>query len=245
VSSTTAPDPLGHLADDLAQVRAQGLYRPLRVMSSANRTRVTVDGREEEPTVSSTAPLDPLGHLADDLAQVRAQGLYRPLRVMSSANRTRVTVDGREAITLASNNYLGLNTHPKLVEAALDAVRRFGAGSGTARPDDHNILHCGNLVLFGTWNFQCSMGAVAAALTGGNGAAVGTGGWMTQERADAVGHFRAQDVLEGAGVGLHRGIIANEKHVHEQALGQAVAADDAARSLFALLGELEFFTGMP
>jgi glycine C-acetyltransferase len=78
-------------------------------------------------------PPDPLGHLADDLAQVRAQGLYRPLRVMSSANRTRVKVDGREAITLASNNYLGLNTHPRLVEAALDAVRRFGAGSGAVR----------------------------------------------------------------------------------------------------------------
>jgi glycine C-acetyltransferase len=83
--------------------------------------------------VSSTTAPDPLGHLADDLAQVRAQGLYRPLRVMSSANRTRVTVDGREAITLASNNYLGLNTHPRLVEAALDAVRRFGAGSGAVR----------------------------------------------------------------------------------------------------------------
>ena len=83
--------------------------------------------------MSTTAPLDPLGHLADDLAQVRAQGLYRPLRVMSSANRTRVTVDGREAITLASNNYLGLNTHPRLVEASLDAVRRFGVGSGAVR----------------------------------------------------------------------------------------------------------------
>jgi glycine C-acetyltransferase len=76
---------------------------------------------------------NPLGHLADDLAQVKAQGLYRPLHVMSTANRTRVTVDGREAITLASNNYLGLNTHPRLVEASLDAVRRFGAGSGAVR----------------------------------------------------------------------------------------------------------------
>jgi glycine C-acetyltransferase len=83
--------------------------------------------------VSTTPPLDPLGHLADDLAQVRAQGLYRPLHVMSSANRTRVTVDGREAITLASNNYLGLNTHPRLIEASMDALRRFGAGSGAVR----------------------------------------------------------------------------------------------------------------
>ena len=83
--------------------------------------------------MSTTPPLDPLGHLADDLAQVRAQGLYRPLHVMSSANRTRVTVDGREVITLASNNYLGLNTHPRLIEASLDALRRFGAGSGAVR----------------------------------------------------------------------------------------------------------------
>jgi glycine C-acetyltransferase len=84
--------------------------------------------------MSSTTPAhDPLGHLADDLAQVRSRGLYRPLRVMTSANRTRVTVDGREAITLASNNYLGLNTHPRLIEASLDAVRRFGAGSGAVR----------------------------------------------------------------------------------------------------------------
>src|SRR6202142_1498177 len=84
-------------------------------------------------TSSTTPAHDPLGHLADDLAQVRAQGLYRPLRIMSSANRTRVTVDGREAITLASNNYLGLNTHPRLIEASLDALRRFGAGSGAVR----------------------------------------------------------------------------------------------------------------
>src|SRR5713101_4738106 len=42
-----------------------------------------------------------------------------------------------------------------------------GSISGTARPNDHNILHCGNLVLFGTWNFQCSMGTVGAALGGG------------------------------------------------------------------------------
>ena len=42
---------------------------------------------------------------------------------MSSANGTRVTVDGHDVISLASNNYLGLNTHPRLVEAAADAAR--------------------------------------------------------------------------------------------------------------------------
>jgi glycine C-acetyltransferase len=76
---------------------------------------------------------DPLAHLSAELDELKGAQLYRPLRVMSSANGTRVVVDGREVISLASNNYLGLNTHPRLVEAAADAARRFGAGSGAVR----------------------------------------------------------------------------------------------------------------
>ncbi len=76
---------------------------------------------------------NPLAHLSAELDELKAAHLYRPLRVMSSANGTRVTVDGRDVISLASNNYLGLNTHPRLVEAAADAARRFGAGSGAVR----------------------------------------------------------------------------------------------------------------
>ncbi len=41
--------------------------------------------------------------------------------------------DGRKVINLASNNYLGLTTHPKLREAALDATRKYGVGSGAVR----------------------------------------------------------------------------------------------------------------
>ena len=80
-----------------------------------------------------TAATNPLAHLSAELDELKAAHLYRPLRVMSSANGTRVTVDGREVISLASNNYLGLNTHPRLVEAATEAARRFGAGSGAVR----------------------------------------------------------------------------------------------------------------
>jgi len=80
-----------------------------------------------------STPTEPLAHLAAELDELKAAGLYRPLRVMTSANGTRVTVDGRTVISLASNNYLGLNTHPRLVEAALAAVRDFGAGSGAVR----------------------------------------------------------------------------------------------------------------
>ncbi len=74
------------------------------------------------PPVPSAA----LAHLAVELEELKAAHLYRPLRVMSTANRTRVTVDGRDVISLASNNYLGLNTHPRLLEAA-ERARRLGA----------------------------------------------------------------------------------------------------------------------
>ncbi len=80
-----------------------------------------------------TTGANPLAHLSAELDELKAAHLYRPLRVMSTANGTRVTVDGRAVISLASNNYLGLNTHPRLVEAAVDAARRFGAGSGAVR----------------------------------------------------------------------------------------------------------------
>jgi glycine C-acetyltransferase len=78
-------------------------------------------------------PSAPLAHLVAELDELKAAHLYRPLRVMSTANRTRVTVDGRDVISLASNNYLGLNTHPRLLEAAEAANRAFGAGSGAVR----------------------------------------------------------------------------------------------------------------
>jgi glycine C-acetyltransferase len=80
-----------------------------------------------------TTAAHPLAHLSVELDELKAARLYRPLRVMSSPNGTRVTVDGRDVISLASNNYLGLNTHPRLVEAAVEAARRFGAGSGAVR----------------------------------------------------------------------------------------------------------------
>ena len=80
-----------------------------------------------------TTGADPLAHLSAELDELKAAHLYRPLRVMSSANGTRVMVDGRDVISLASNNYLGLNTHPRLVEAAAEAARHYGAGTGAVR----------------------------------------------------------------------------------------------------------------
>src|SRR5436190_2353844 len=80
-----------------------------------------------------TARKDPLGFFADEIADLKRQNLYRPLRVMSSAQGPEIDVDGRHVINLSSNDYLGLTHHPRMREAALKAVREFGAGSGAVR----------------------------------------------------------------------------------------------------------------
>lgn len=73
------------------------------------------------------------------LQKLQDQHLLRRLRTIASATGPTVTLDGRTVILLSSNNYLGLATHPTVIEAALEATRRYGAGSGASR------LVCGTL----------------------------------------------------------------------------------------------------
>jgi glycine C-acetyltransferase len=80
-----------------------------------------------------TLRADPLAYLEAELDGLREKNLYRPLRVMSGPQAVHTTIEGRPVISLSSNNYLGLTTHPRLVQAALDAVRDLGVGTGAVR----------------------------------------------------------------------------------------------------------------
>jgi glycine C-acetyltransferase len=76
---------------------------------------------------------DPLSYLHDQLEQWRHEGTYQRLRVLESESAAESTFDGKQVINLASNNYLGLTTHPKLRAAAIAATEKFGVGSGAVR----------------------------------------------------------------------------------------------------------------
>lgn len=65
--------------------------------------------------------------------QLRADGLYLYMRKLESSSEARVQVNGRELLMFASNNYLGLTTHPKVKAAAAAALEKFGAGAGSVR----------------------------------------------------------------------------------------------------------------
>src|SRR6202522_646415 len=76
---------------------------------------------------------NPLSYLTDQLSELKAKGTHFKLRVLDDEQAAVCTFDGKKVINLASNNYLGLTTHPKLREAALDATRKYGVGSGAVR----------------------------------------------------------------------------------------------------------------
>jgi glycine C-acetyltransferase len=74
-----------------------------------------------------------LSYLADQMNELKQKGTHFKLRVLEDAQAPECTVDGKRIINLASNNYLGLTTHPKLREAAIAAIKEYGVGSGAVR----------------------------------------------------------------------------------------------------------------
>jgi glycine C-acetyltransferase len=74
-----------------------------------------------------------LGYLAAALNELRAKGTHFKLRILEDQQAPVCHYDGRQVINLASNNYLGLANHPRLIEAALKATRELGVGSGAVR----------------------------------------------------------------------------------------------------------------
>ena len=74
-----------------------------------------------------------LAYLTAALDELRAKGTHFRLRILEDQQAPVCHYDGREVINLASNNYLGLRNHPRLIEAALKATRELGVGSGAVR----------------------------------------------------------------------------------------------------------------
>ena len=80
-----------------------------------------------------TAARPQLAYLTAALDELKAKGTHFRLRVLDDQQAPVCHYDGREVINLASNNYLGLANHPKLIEAAITATRTYGVGSGAVR----------------------------------------------------------------------------------------------------------------
>jgi glycine C-acetyltransferase len=85
---------------------------------------------------------NPTSFLRTEYEDLVQQDLDWKLRVLGGPSEPWCLVDGKKVLMFCSNNYLGLSNHPRLKEAAIEAVRTHGAGSGSVRPIAGNMdLH--------------------------------------------------------------------------------------------------------
>ncbi|MFZ0635004.1 MAG: glycine C-acetyltransferase [Candidatus Acidiferrales bacterium] len=83
--------------------------------------------------MATAAARPQLNFMHDALEDLKARHLYTHLRIFEGEQKPVAIVDGKEVINLASNNYLGLTTHPKMRRAAIEATRKYGVGTGAVR----------------------------------------------------------------------------------------------------------------
>jgi glycine C-acetyltransferase len=83
--------------------------------------------------MAETGSRPQLAYLTAAMDELRAKGTHFRLRILDDQQAPVCHYDGREVINLASNNYLGLANHPRLIDASLEATRTYGVGSGAVR----------------------------------------------------------------------------------------------------------------
>ncbi len=83
--------------------------------------------------IESTSPFFDKCYRYDVAERVRQTGMYSFFRVIESAQDPEVSIGGRRLIMLGSNNYLGLTNDPRVKEAAIEAIRRYGSGCAGSR----------------------------------------------------------------------------------------------------------------
>ena len=76
---------------------------------------------------------DKLQWIQDEIQKLKDDGLYNRIRTLSSPQGAWLVVDGKRVLNFCSNNYLGLANHPRIVQAAQEAVKKYGVGPAAVR----------------------------------------------------------------------------------------------------------------
>jgi 8-amino-7-oxononanoate synthase len=157
--------------------------------------------------------------LAEQLDDLRRRGLFRRRLARQSSQGPRIVADGREYLAFCSNDYLGLASHPRVVQAAIEAALRHGIGSGSSHLlTGHSIVHerleeklaafvdLPRALLFST-GYQANIGAITA-LAGAEDTVF----------SDSLNHASLID-----GVRLSRAQVVRYPHCDLDFLGRALA----------------------
>jgi len=116
-------------------------------------------------------------YLKKNLEDLRSKGLYNQIDTLEGANGPIITINGQELINLSSNNYLGLATNPRMIQANIEATKKYGSGAGAVRTINgtlkiHDELeakiaefkHTEAAIAFQS-GFNCNAGAISAVMT--------------------------------------------------------------------------------
>jgi glycine C-acetyltransferase len=76
---------------------------------------------------------NPTSFLKNEYDELVKNNFDWKLRILETGSQPHSVVDGKEVLMLCSNNYLNLSNHPKLIKGAIEAAKKFGAGSGSVR----------------------------------------------------------------------------------------------------------------
>ncbi len=74
-----------------------------------------------------------LNYLKENIQELKDDGVYRELPVLGGPNDAEINLNGKSVINLSSNNYLGFANHPRLKKASIEAIEKYGVGSGAVR----------------------------------------------------------------------------------------------------------------
>lgn len=114
--------------------------------------------------------------LKTNLEDLKSKGLYNEINIITGGNGPVIEIEGKRLINLSSNNYLGLATADRMIEAGVEATKKYGVGAGAVRTingtlDIHEKLekklaefkHTEAAIAFQS-GFNCNMGAISAVM---------------------------------------------------------------------------------
>lgn len=131
--------------------------------------------------------------LQASLEQLKQDRVYKTLNHLDSPQAARVTMEGRgEVVILSSNNYLGLCNEPSVIDAGIDGLRKFGAGTGSVR------------FICGTFTIHRELEAALAEFVGTEASLSYVSAWNANEGLTATivedGDFVVSDALNHASI---------------------------------------------
>ena len=223
---------------------------PIRMMKSSQPTTLesTDSSADQTDAAPSPAPSDknalPLLEKVrrfQDARRVRELGLYPYFRTIDSAQDTEVMIRGKKVLMLGSNSYLGLTNHPKVKEAALEAVRKYGTGCAGSRflngtLDIHlrleeelaDLVQKKAVLLYST-GFQVNLGVISAL--------VGRGDYVLGDKSNHASIVEGCRLARGEFVRfVHRDMAALERRLEtlDPGAGKLIVVD----GVFSMEGDI-------